>query len=320
MHRIILVSTATAMTMAQALPAVVAAQPTDKMARPAPLPAPEARPTPLPGTVPNRPNRPPGGNNGNNNWNNGNNNWNNGNNNWGGSGGSWNNNNNNWNGGNWSGETIRCESRDGRRHNCRANTNGGVRLVRQLSNTPCVQGRTWGISGGSIWVDNGCRGEFQLRYGSGTSGSSSGGGPSAGAIIGGVAVAGGLIALLSQSGKNDTPPPTAGAQMPPPTAQQPAPPPALPAAPAGPARITAQLGGLTPDARPSMQTCLNEAARQVGATGGTEIRLDRIDDVQPGNGGFRFRFQLVAVYPDETRSIPTFCRATPTSVVELTFG
>jgi hypothetical protein len=69
-----------------------------------------------------------------------------------------------------------------------------------------------------------------------------------------------------------------------------------------------------------MQTCLNEAARQVGATGGTEIRLERLDDVQPGNGGFRFRFQLVAVYPDETRSIATFCRATPTNVVELTFG
>lgn len=305
----LLISTAVALSLAQVAPPPLAAQTADQMARPLPAPIPETRPE----TLPNRPNRPPGNNN---NWNN-----NNSNNNWGGSGGSWNNNNNNWNGGNWSGQTIRCESRDGRRHNCRANTSGGVRLVRQLSNTPCQQGRTWGTSGNSIWVDNGCRGEFQLRYGSGTSGSSSSG-PSAGAIIGGVAVAGGLIALLSQSGKSSNPPANnagnvAGAPLP----QQPADqPPALPAAPAGPARINAQMGGVTPDARPSLQTCLNEAARQVGATGGTEIRLDRLDDIQPGNGGFRFRFQLIAVYPDETRTIPTFCRATPTTLVELTFG
>jgi hypothetical protein len=79
-------------------------------------------------------------------------------------------------------------------------------------------------------------------------------------------------------------------------------------------------GGVTPDARPSLQTCLNEIARQIGATGGTEIALDRFDEVTAGNGGFRFRMVLKGVYPDETRSIPTFCRATPTSVIELTFG
>jgi hypothetical protein len=269
---------AAALLLAPSLPVRVAAQATDMM----------ARPTPLPEQLPNRPNRP------------------NDNNNWGG--------NNQNNGNNWNGAIIRCESRNNRRETCRADTRGGVRLVRQLSSQICREGRTWGTRSNEIWVDNGCRGDFQLRYGSGQSSGSSG--PSAAAIIGGVAVAGGLIALLSQSNNSSSAPPPPGnvaGAAPPPT-------PPMPGPPAGPARITAQMGGVTPDARPSLQTCLNEAAREVGATGGTEIRLDRIDDVQPGNGGFRFRFQLLAVYPDETRTIATFCRATPTTVVELTFS
>jgi hypothetical protein len=268
---------AAVLLLASVLPVPVLGQTTDMMVRPMPLPE----------QLPNRPNRP------------------NDNNNWGG------NNQNNWNG-----AIVRCESRNNRRETCRADTRGGVRLVRQLSSQQCREGRTWGTRSNEIWVDNGCRGDFQLRYGSGQS--SGGSGPSAAAIIGGVAVAGGLIALLSQSNSSASPPPAAG--TPPAVGNTPTPAPRPPAPPASPARITAQLGGLTPDARPAMQTCLNEAARQVGATGGTEIRLERLDDVQPGNGGFRFRFQLVAVYPDETRSIATFCRATPTNVVELTFG
>lgn len=270
-----------ALAVAQLAAVPAMAQPTNTMA------------TPLPEIDrSNRP-RPPGNNN---NWNNGNNN------------------NNNWNG-----EIIRCESRDGRRNRCRADTRGGVRLVRQLGNTQCREGRTWGWNSNEIWVDNGCRGEFQLRQGSGQS-SNNNSGPSAGAIIGGVAIAGGLIALLSQSGKSSAPPANTVGNPAPPTAT-PVPLPApLPAPPAGPARISAEMGGVTPNARPSLTTCLNEAARQVGATGGTEIRLDRLDEIEPGNGGFRFRFQLKAIYPDETRSIPTFCRATPTKLVELTFG
>lgn len=222
----------------------------------------------------------------------------------------------------WNGATFRCESRDGRRNTCSADTRGGIRLLKQLSDVQCREGRTWGISSNAIWVDGGCRGEFQQRYGgvgsvvgSSGNGNSSSSGPSTAAIIGGVAVAGGLIALLAKPGKGGKPAPTtaigqpAGPQQPP-----------LPAPPAGPAKISAQMGSVSPDARPALSMCLNDAARQIGATGGSEIRLDRIDDVQPGNGGYRFRVQLGAIYPDQTRNIPAFCRATPTQVVELTFG
>ncbi|RXD54945.1 DUF3011 domain-containing protein, partial [Xanthomonas perforans] len=66
--------------------------------------------------------------------------------------------------------TVRCESNDQRQNICdtgwrRAN------LVRQLSNTPCVEGRNWRQERGRIWVDDGCRGEFaQARGGGGWDG------------------------------------------------------------------------------------------------------------------------------------------------------
>ena len=57
-------------------------------------------------------------------------------------------------------ETIICESDFNSRHDCRADTGDGVRLLRQLSKTACVQNRTWGYDGRGIWVRNGCRAEF----------------------------------------------------------------------------------------------------------------------------------------------------------------
>ncbi|HBS56771.1 MAG TPA: hypothetical protein DEA38_13730, partial [Stenotrophomonas sp.] len=66
------------------------------------------------------------------------------------------------NGGNWgggSGGTIRCESQDNRERTCPTNWRGAT-LVRQISGSACVEGQTWGVRRGSIWVNRGCRGEF----------------------------------------------------------------------------------------------------------------------------------------------------------------
>ncbi len=179
----------------------------------------------------------------------------------------------------------------------------------------CNHGRSWGYQPNFIWVNHGCRADFQTRNGYYT-GNNGGGGPSAGTIIGGVAVAAGLAALLSSG--NRASPQSQTDNPAPPLPRQPFVPPA--GSTGAPARITANIGGVTPSARPSLNTCLTEAARQIGATGGTDIRLDRLDDIEAGNGGYRFRFQLIGVYPDENRNIPVFCRATPTKLVELTFG
>lgn len=59
------------------------------------------------------------------------------------------------------GRVFRCESNDGRLRECAANTRAGVQLVRQLSRTACIQGRTWGYGRNGIWVSDGCRAEFR---------------------------------------------------------------------------------------------------------------------------------------------------------------
>jgi hypothetical protein len=59
------------------------------------------------------------------------------------------------------GQTVRCESDSNRQRTCQTGFRGNAVLVRQLSDTRCVEGSTWGQSGdGSIWVNGGCRGEF----------------------------------------------------------------------------------------------------------------------------------------------------------------
>ena len=57
-----------------------------------------------------------------------------------------------------------CESLDGSRTVCTADTTSGVTLSRQLSQADCLEGETWGYQDGrdEIWVDRGCRAEFLL--------------------------------------------------------------------------------------------------------------------------------------------------------------
>jgi len=61
-----------------------------------------------------------------------------------------------------SAQTINCASQDGGRQFCPADTRGGVTMVKQNSSSPCVQGQTWGYDGRGIWVDRGCRADFQV--------------------------------------------------------------------------------------------------------------------------------------------------------------
>lgn len=58
-------------------------------------------------------------------------------------------------------ETVYCESGDGRRHWCREGIGRRVRLIRQRSGR-CIQGRTWGVDRAGIWVDRGCRADFEV--------------------------------------------------------------------------------------------------------------------------------------------------------------
>lgn len=53
---------------------------------------------------------------------------------------------------------VRCESIKGRSEECYVY--GRARLIRQLSETPCVEGDTWGQGRNGVWVTRGCRAEF----------------------------------------------------------------------------------------------------------------------------------------------------------------
>lgn len=69
-----------------------------------------------------------------------------------------------WQSGNY-GQRVKCESQGGSFKICDVATYGYVRLVQQISQSPCVAGRTWGYQANQIWVGNGCRAEFEVGYG-----------------------------------------------------------------------------------------------------------------------------------------------------------
>ena len=56
-------------------------------------------------------------------------------------------------------QQITCSSQDNRRNICRVNWSG-AELRQQLSKARCVEGQTWGLERGVLWVDRGCRGVF----------------------------------------------------------------------------------------------------------------------------------------------------------------
>ena len=79
--------------------------------------------------------------------------------------------------GNWggNGDTIRCESNDNRQRVCRTDWRR-AKLVRQLSKSQCIEGRSWGSSNGAVWVSDGCRAEFAEGRGGGWGGGGNGNG------------------------------------------------------------------------------------------------------------------------------------------------
>ena len=55
---------------------------------------------------------------------------------------------------------LTCSSDDGEYQYCRADTQNHVELVRQISGARCEQGYSWGFDFRGIWVDRGCRAQF----------------------------------------------------------------------------------------------------------------------------------------------------------------
>ena len=73
-------------------------------------------------------------------------------------------------GGNNPGATFAfyCASPDYKYRECQLPVDGRARLVKKKSDASCVEGRDWGQRGDRVWVDNGCRANFEVaRRGAG---------------------------------------------------------------------------------------------------------------------------------------------------------
>jgi DUF3011 family protein len=58
--------------------------------------------------------------------------------------------------------TVTCSSKEGERQDCPADTSAGIALQRSLGPGECLLGKTWGYDDKSVWVSDGCSGEFVL--------------------------------------------------------------------------------------------------------------------------------------------------------------
>lgn len=57
---------------------------------------------------------------------------------------------------------LTCQSEDDRREECALRGPGRAQVRRQLSETRCEPGQTFGVEGSTLWVDDGCRAEFEI--------------------------------------------------------------------------------------------------------------------------------------------------------------
>ena len=58
--------------------------------------------------------------------------------------------------------TFTCESNHGKREYCSIPKRGHVEVYQQLSSKSCQHGRSWGVQGNEVWVDQGCRAMFAV--------------------------------------------------------------------------------------------------------------------------------------------------------------
>lgn len=187
-----------------------------------------------------------------------------------------------------------CSTSSSRLKRCSVNTRNRVVLARQYGNSPCVFRRSWGYDSRSIWVSQGCRGRFAYGYGSQQL-QYENSGWNTGATIAEIAISVGLIAILASS--NNRPEQLIEQS----------------------ATLIADTGSLSPDARRAADMCLVEAARQVGATGGTEVRLDAILGYQQQNSGYLFGAQTSVRYPGNIKNLVIDCETSNDRVSFLEF-
>jgi hypothetical protein len=72
-------------------------------------------------------------------------------------------------------QSVTCEANNDNRKYCGSYDPDQVRLDRQISGSPCIQGQSWGVDRQGLWVERGCRAIFIIRtFGGGGPGYGSG--------------------------------------------------------------------------------------------------------------------------------------------------
>jgi hypothetical protein len=92
---------------------------------------------------------------------------------------------------------ITCESRHHQYNTCPIQSHGYVTLKRQTSKAACTKGRTWDYDQRGIWVDDNCKGEFEVETRHHTKGHSDHNGEKAVAAAAAIAI---IAAVASSSG------------------------------------------------------------------------------------------------------------------------
>ena len=60
---------------------------------------------------------------------------------------------------------VSCSSKRNKRQTCRVDGPiDSFQLRKKKSTSPCVEGESYGFTGDRIWVDKGCRAEFEVKY------------------------------------------------------------------------------------------------------------------------------------------------------------
>src|ERR1700739_2949750 len=57
-------------------------------------------------------------------------------------------------------QSVTCEANNENRKYCGSYYPDQVRMERQISGSPCIQGQTWGVDRQGLWVERGCRAIF----------------------------------------------------------------------------------------------------------------------------------------------------------------
>jgi Protein of unknown function (DUF3011)/Peptidase inhibitor family I36 len=60
-------------------------------------------------------------------------------------------------------QSVTCEANNENRKYCGSYDPDQVRLDRQISGSPCIEGQTWGVDRQGLWVQQGCRAVFIIR-------------------------------------------------------------------------------------------------------------------------------------------------------------